>query len=110
MLQLAELVKEVVNPKVEIVFMENTSDDPNRRQVATYNSRPHLNPTPTMIYAFPPRPHPHATPLLGFFEQFGTCLGDTHTLQLGTGNPHNQHASMLHATNSHVFVITCHSQ
>mmetsp|Transcript_12483 Transcript_12483/g.35060 ORF Transcript_12483/g.35060 Transcript_12483/m.35060 type:complete len:340 (+) Transcript_12483:224-1243(+) len=32
MLELAELVKAVVNPNVEIIFMENTADDPNRRQ------------------------------------------------------------------------------
>jgi len=33
MLELANVVKEVVNPNTEIVFMENTSDDPGRRQV-----------------------------------------------------------------------------
>ena len=32
MLQLAELVKEVVNPQAEIVFKENTPDDPSRRK------------------------------------------------------------------------------
>uniref|UniRef100_A0A061QQN8 Udp-glucuronic acid decarboxylase 1-like n=1 Tax=Tetraselmis sp. GSL018 TaxID=582737 RepID=A0A061QQN8_9CHLO len=32
MLELAKLVQEIVNPKADIVFMENTSDDPNRRQ------------------------------------------------------------------------------
>jgi len=32
MLQLAELVKEVVNPKAEIVYRENTADDPARRR------------------------------------------------------------------------------
>jgi UDP-glucuronate decarboxylase len=32
MLELAEKVKEVVNPKAEIVFKENTQDDPSRRK------------------------------------------------------------------------------
>ena len=32
MMELANLVKEVVNPKAEIVFRENTSDDPGRRR------------------------------------------------------------------------------
>jgi len=32
MLELAKLVKEVVNPDAEIVFRENTSDDPGRRK------------------------------------------------------------------------------
>jgi UDP-glucuronate decarboxylase len=32
MLQLAELVKEVVNPEAEIVFKDNTPDDPSRRK------------------------------------------------------------------------------
>jgi UDP-glucuronate decarboxylase len=32
MLQLAELVKEVVNPKAEIVYKDNTPDDPSRRK------------------------------------------------------------------------------
>ena len=32
MLELAEIVREVVNPKVEIIFVENTADDPSRRK------------------------------------------------------------------------------
>lgn len=32
MLELAQLVKEVVNPKSEIIFCPNTSDDPGRRK------------------------------------------------------------------------------
>ena len=32
MLELAEKVKEVVNPKAEIAFKENTKDDPSRRK------------------------------------------------------------------------------
>lgn len=32
MLELANLVKEVVNPKAEIVYKENTPDDPTRRK------------------------------------------------------------------------------
>eukprot|EP00879_Flechtneria_rotunda_P016519 GHRR01017288.1.p1 GENE.GHRR01017288.1~~GHRR01017288.1.p1 ORF type:complete len:177 (+),score=46.21 GHRR01017288.1:928-1458(+) len=32
MLELAQLVKEVVNPNTEIVFRENTADDPTRRR------------------------------------------------------------------------------
>ena len=32
MLELAQVVKEVVNPKAEIVFRENTADDPSRRK------------------------------------------------------------------------------
>lgn len=32
MLELAEKVKQVVNPKAEIVFKENTQDDPSRRK------------------------------------------------------------------------------
>ncbi|KAL6744962.1 UDP-D-glucuronic acid decarboxylase [Haematococcus lacustris] len=32
MIELAELVKEVVNPKATIVFQENTSDDPGKRK------------------------------------------------------------------------------
>ena len=32
MMELAKLVKEVVNPKAEIVFRENTADDPGRRK------------------------------------------------------------------------------
>ena len=32
MLELANVVKEVVNPDAEIVFRENTADDPNRRK------------------------------------------------------------------------------
>lgn len=32
MIELAEMVKKVVNPKVEIMFVENTSDDPSRRK------------------------------------------------------------------------------
>jgi UDP-glucuronate decarboxylase len=32
MLELAELVKEVVNPDAGIVFQENTSDDPKQRK------------------------------------------------------------------------------
>jgi UDP-glucuronate decarboxylase len=31
-LELAQLVKEVVNPDIEIVYKENTSDDPGRRK------------------------------------------------------------------------------
>jgi nucleoside-diphosphate-sugar epimerase len=38
MLELANVVKEVVNPSTEIVFMENTSDDPSRRQVICSSS------------------------------------------------------------------------
>lgn len=29
---LTQLVKEVINPKAEVVFMENTADDPTRRR------------------------------------------------------------------------------
>lgn len=32
MLELANVVKEVVNPDAEIVFRENTADDPSRRK------------------------------------------------------------------------------
>lgn len=32
MMELAEQVKEVINPKAEIVFKENTPDDPSRRK------------------------------------------------------------------------------
>ena len=32
MLELANLVKEVVNPSAEIVYKENTPDDPSRRK------------------------------------------------------------------------------
>ena len=32
MLELAQVVKEVVNPKAEIVYKENTADDPTRRK------------------------------------------------------------------------------
>lgn len=32
MLELAEVVREVVNPDVEITYVENTADDPSRRQ------------------------------------------------------------------------------
>ena len=32
MLELANLVKEVVNPKAEIIYKENTPDDPSRRK------------------------------------------------------------------------------
>lgn len=33
MLELAQIVQELVNPKSEIVFRPNTSDDPGRRKV-----------------------------------------------------------------------------
>ncbi len=32
MLELAEVVKEVVNPNARIVYKENTADDPSRRK------------------------------------------------------------------------------
>jgi UDP-glucuronate decarboxylase len=32
MIELAEMVKKVVNPKVEISFVTNTADDPSRRK------------------------------------------------------------------------------
>ena len=32
MLELANVVKEVVNPEAQIVFRENTADDPSRRK------------------------------------------------------------------------------
>ncbi len=32
MLELANMVKEVVNPKAELVYKENTADDPTRRK------------------------------------------------------------------------------
>ena len=32
MLELAQVVKEVVNPKAEITYKENTADDPTRRK------------------------------------------------------------------------------
>ena len=32
MLELAEKVREIVNPSAEIIFCENTSDDPSRRK------------------------------------------------------------------------------
>jgi len=32
MIELAEMVKKVVNPKVEISFVANTEDDPSRRK------------------------------------------------------------------------------
>ena len=32
MIELAEMVKEVVNPKAELVWLENTADDPSRRR------------------------------------------------------------------------------
>lgn len=40
MLQLAELVKEVVNPKAEIVYKDNTPDDPSRRKPDITKVRP----------------------------------------------------------------------
>mmetsp|Transcript_29975 Transcript_29975/g.76877 ORF Transcript_29975/g.76877 Transcript_29975/m.76877 type:complete len:274 (+) Transcript_29975:338-1159(+) len=42
MLELANVVKEVVNPNTEIVFMENTSDDPGRRQPDITKATLHL--------------------------------------------------------------------
>lgn len=32
MIELAQLVKEVANPKAEIIFQENTADDPAKRK------------------------------------------------------------------------------
>ena len=32
MIELAEMVKKVVNPKAELVWLENTADDPSRRR------------------------------------------------------------------------------
>lgn len=43
MLELAEVVKEVVNPNTNIIFMENTSDDPGRRQVSCHSLKSHQN-------------------------------------------------------------------
>lgn len=41
MLELANLVKEVVNPETEIVFKENTADDPSRRKPDISKVHPH---------------------------------------------------------------------
>mmetsp|Transcript_3364 Transcript_3364/g.6142 ORF Transcript_3364/g.6142 Transcript_3364/m.6142 type:complete len:336 (-) Transcript_3364:162-1169(-) len=48
MLELANVVKEVVNPSTEIVFMENTSDDPSRRQPDISKAKAHLDWEPTV--------------------------------------------------------------
>ena len=45
MLELANVVKEVVNPDAEIVFRENTADDPNRRKPDITKARPSRTPT-----------------------------------------------------------------
>ena len=43
MLELAQVVKEVVNPKAEITYKENTSDDPTRRKPDISKVRPSPN-------------------------------------------------------------------
>ena len=43
MLELAEVVKEVVNPSTNIIFMENTADDPGRRQPDISKAKAHLD-------------------------------------------------------------------
>lgn len=43
MLELAEVVKEVVNPSTNIIFMENTADDPGRRQPDITKAKTHLD-------------------------------------------------------------------
>ena len=40
MLELANVVKEVVNPDAQIVFRENTADDPSRRKPDISKVRP----------------------------------------------------------------------
>ncbi len=40
MLELAQVVKEVVNPKAEITYKENTADDPTRRKPDITKVRP----------------------------------------------------------------------
>ena len=42
MLELAQHVKEVVNPHAQIVFRENTADDPSRRKPDTSKARTEL--------------------------------------------------------------------
>jgi len=46
MLELANVVKEVVNPDAEIVFRENTADDPNRRKPDITKARSFPQPCP----------------------------------------------------------------
>ena len=40
MLELAQVVKDVVNPKAEITYKENTADDPTRRKPDITKVRP----------------------------------------------------------------------
>ncbi len=40
MLELAQVVKEVVNPDAQIVYKENTADDPSRRKPDISKARP----------------------------------------------------------------------
>lgn len=42
MLELANLVKEVVNPKAEIIYKENTPDDPSRRKPDITKVKSHM--------------------------------------------------------------------
>ena len=48
MLELAEKVKQVVNPKAEIVFKENTQDDPSRRKPDISKAKKALGWEPTI--------------------------------------------------------------
>ena len=43
MLELAQVVKDVVNPKAEITYKENTADDPTRRKPDITKARPCLD-------------------------------------------------------------------
>ena len=48
MLELAQVVKEVVNPRAEIVFRENTADDPSRRKPDISKAKAALGWEPTV--------------------------------------------------------------
>ena len=48
MLELAEKVKQVVNPKAEIIFKENTQDDPSRRKPDISKAKKALGWEPTI--------------------------------------------------------------
>ena len=50
MLELANVVKEVVNPDAEIVFRENTADDPNRRKPDITKARSFAESCPARHY------------------------------------------------------------
>jgi UDP-glucuronate decarboxylase len=66
MLQLAEVVRELINPGVEIAFVENTADDPSRR-------RPDISLAKSML-GWEPRV-PLREGLLSMIEDFRARLG-----------------------------------